>query len=203
MSLLVSPFVAAASALAAHGWCLIDNLLTTEQTRALATECLAMHVAHALMPAATGAQHIAGVLRGDATAWFMPHALSGAQQVFVDRIDALRLSLNRDLLLGLVDNEAHYAVYPPGASYVRHLDRLRGSDTRVLSAVFYLNAAWRRAEGGALRLYLADGRHRDIYPHFGHLVLFLSGQFEHEVRPATRQRLSIACWMRQRALPLR
>jgi SM-20-related protein len=28
--------------------------------------------------------------------------------------------------------------------------------------------------------------------------LFLSAQFEHEVLPATRDRMSIACWMKQR-----
>ena len=51
---------------------------------------------------------------------------------------------------------------------------------------------------GALRLYLDGGLHRDIYPHAGTLLLFLSAQFEHEVLPATHDRMSIACWMRQR-----
>jgi SM-20-related protein len=51
-----------------------------------------------------------------------------------------------------------------------------------------------------LRLYLEDGAHRDIFPRAGTLLLFLSAQFEHEVLPATRDRLSIACWMRQRSL---
>jgi SM-20-related protein len=106
--------------------------------------------------------------------------------------------LNRELMLGLVECESHYAVYPPGAGYTRHLDRLRDSDARVVSAVFYLNEAWRAADGGALRLYLADGSSRDILPHAGTLLLFLSAQFEHEVLPATRERMSIACWMRQR-----
>jgi SM-20-related protein len=49
-------------------------------------------------------------------------------------------------------------------------------------------------------LYLADLSHRDIYPRAGTLLLFLSAQFEHEVLPATRDRMSIACWMRQRPM---
>lgn len=202
MPLPTQSFTVAADALAAHGWYLLEHLLTAAQTRALAAECLALHEAHAMVPAATGLLRTTSALRGDVTAWFAPEALSAAQQVFVERLDALRVVLSRDLLLGLIESEAHYAVYPPGAGYARHLDRLRGSDARVVSAVFYLNPAWQDAEGGALRLYLPSGGHRDIYPHGGSLVLFLSGQFEHEVLPAKRQRLSIACWMRQRTLPL-
>ena len=103
-------------------------------------------------------------------------------------------------MLALVDCESHYAVYRPGAGYARHLDCLRGNDARVISAVFYLNDDWLDADGGALRLYLADGSTRDTYPRAGSLLLFLSARFEHEVLPASRDRMSIACWMRQRAM---
>jgi SM-20-related protein len=113
-------------------------------------------------------------------------------------MDDLRRAFNQCLLLGLEEFESHYAVYPPGAGYVRHLDRLRDDDARVLSAVLYLNEDWREADGGALRLYLADGTHRDMLPCAGRLVLFLSAEFEHEVLPATRERASIAGWFRQR-----
>ena len=190
----------ASAALAVDGWCVLSDLLAPAQTLALARECGTLHDSHQLSPAATGADRAHTPLRGDATCWFVPAALSTAQQAFADRLDALRLALNQALLLGLVDSESHYAVYAPGAIYARHLDQLRHSDARVLSAVFYLNHAWLDADGGALRLHLADRSHRDIYPHAGTLLLFLSAQFEHEVLPATRQRMSIACWMRQREM---
>jgi len=193
-------FQAAASALAADGWCVRPGLLSAAQTHSLASECAAMHDAKLLLPARTGAARTASVLRGDSTHWFLTGAMSAPQQAFADRIDALRVALSRELMLGLVDCESHYAVYRPGAGYARHLDRLRGSDARVVSAVFYLNDAWQEAEGGALRLYLADGSARDIYPHAGNLLLFLSARFEHEVLPATRDRMSVACWMRQRVM---
>jgi SM-20-related protein len=196
----INPFRAAANALTADGWCLMPGLLEPAQTRALAAECAAMHDAQLLRAAGTGADRVNSALRGDCTRWFVDDAMSAPQQTFADRLDTLRIALNRALLLGLVDCESHYAVYRPGASYARHLDRLRDDDARVLSTVFYLNADWREAEGGALRLYLADGTSRDIYPHAGNLLLFLSAQFEHEVLPATRDRMSIASWMRQRAL---
>ncbi|WP_027491505.1 2OG-Fe(II) oxygenase [Rhodanobacter sp. OR444] len=194
-----SLFRTAADALAGEGWCVLNDLLTAAQTRALADECTALYAAQRLAPARVGAAHTATELRGDRTQWFDPAAPSGPQQAFLARTDALRCTLNRELMLGLVESEAHYAVYVPGARYARHLDRLRDDDARVLSAVFYLNEGWQEADGGALQLYLGDGPHRDILPRAGTLLLFLSAQFEHEVLPATRDRLSIACWMRQRS----
>ncbi len=193
-------FSSAASALAADGWCVLSNLMEATQTRALADECAALHEAGLLLPAGTGAGRTTSALRGDSTHWFASGAMSIAQQAFTDRMDALRIALSRELMLGLIDCESHYAVYRPGAGYARHLDRLRGNDARVVSAVFYLNHAWLESDGGALRLYLADGSSRDIYPHAGNLLLFLSAQFEHEVLAATRERMSIASWMRQRTL---
>ena len=73
---------------------------------------------------------------------------------------ALRDALNRRLLLGLHELEAHYALYPAGAHYDRHRDRFRDDDARVLSAVLYLNRDWTEADAGALRLYLPDGSHQ-------------------------------------------
>jgi SM-20-related protein len=195
-------FDAATTALAADGWCVMANLMTAAQTQALARECAAMQGAHLLLPAGTGVGRSLSALRGDSTRWFETDNLSTAQQAFVDRLEVLRVALSRRLLLGLVDSESQYAVYRSGAGYARHRDQLQRSDARVVSAVFYLNADWLDVHGGALRLYLADDTHRDIYPRGGTLVLFLSAQFEHEVLPATRQRMSIACWMRQRPLPM-
>jgi SM-20-related protein len=193
-----SEFDMATSALAGNGWCVVSNFLSQTQTQALSTECMTMHDAQLLTPARVGADHAATLLRGDRTRWFLPEALSTPQQAFANRIEALRIALNRDLFLGLVDSESHYAVYRPGAGYARHLDCLRNNDSRVISAVFYLNEAWQDAEGGALRLYLGDQSYHDVFPRAGTLLLFLSAQFEHEVLPATRDRMSIACWMRQR-----
>ena len=191
-------FRVAADALASDGWCLLAGLMKPAQTQALASECAARHDAKLLLPARTGTARSASSLRGDSTHWFAMGAMSTPQQMFADRIDALRIALNRELMLSLVECEAHYAVYRPGAGYTRHLDRLRDNDARVISAVFYLNHGWRDEDGGALRLYLGDGAWHDIYPHAGVLALFLSARFEHEVLPATRDRMSIAGWLRQR-----
>jgi SM-20-related protein len=137
-------------------------------------------------------------IRGDRTAWLRES--DTPDTAFLARIDQLRATLNRSLFLGLEESEAHYAHYPPGARYTIHRDRFRDDDRRVISAVCYLNPEWRVSDGGVLRLYLdaARERHVDIAPEGGRLVLFLSADFEHEVLPATRDRYSIAAWMRRR-----
>lgn len=191
---------AAADALAGVGWIVLPDLLDAAQASALADECASMNAADQLVPARIGARRTRSALRDDRTHWFAGTAMSLPQQLYVDRMDGLRVALGRELRLSLVDCESHYAVYRPGAGYVRHLDRMSGNDARVISAVFYLNENWLDSEGGALRLYLADGGHRDIYPRAGTLLLFLSAHFEHEVLPATRNRMSIASWMRQRVV---
>ena len=195
---LADRFQAAADALAVDGWCVLDELLPASATAELARECAALHAARQTSPARVGTGQAAPALRGDHTRWFEMNAPSAAQRPFVEAIEALRRTLNRSLMLGLAESEAHYAVYPPGARYARHLDQLRGRDARVVSAVYYLNADWAPEDGGALRLYLDDGRSHDVLPRAGTLALFLSDRFEHEVLPATRERMSIACWMRRR-----
>jgi SM-20-related protein len=108
--------------------------------------------------------------------------------------------LNRDLMAGLADFEGHFARYPAGSAYARHIDRLVGSDARAISTVLYLNEGWQPEDGGALRIYLGGGRSADVLPEGGRLVAFLSDRFEHEVLPATRERLSFTGWFRRRSL---
>lgn len=51
--------------------------------------------------------------------------------------------------------------------------------------------------GGALRLHLPQ-RQVDIQPTGGSLVVFMSAGTEHEVLPASRDRLSLTGWFRRR-----
>ena len=198
--MMTDEFQSAVEAIAADGWYILPDLLTQEQTRALCEECVRLYAAHQFHAARTGLERTVSQLRTDQTHWFVPDALTAPQQVFTQRMDALRVVLNRRLMLGLVDSEAHYAAYPAGGGYARHRDCLRYSDARVLSTVFYLNPVWHDSDGGALRLYVPGGHH-DIAPRGGTLALFLSAQFEHQVLPPARTRFSIACWLRQQQRP--
>jgi SM-20-related protein len=192
------------------GFASMPHFLDAAGTAALGEECRAWNARGSLQASSIGrgeaARHSARI-RSDTTAWFDTSAPTAAQEPYWTQIHALRQQLNRSLLLGLDDVESHYAIYAPGASYSRHRDRFRDEDTRVLSSVFYLNDDWTADQGGALRIHLdpdAECRnpHVDIYPEAGTLAIFLSAPFEHEVLVATRDRLSIAGWFRQRSAAL-
>jgi SM-20-related protein len=186
------------------GYTVVRDFVNAADCATLAAECRALSASGQLTAAAVGrgdARRERALVRGDHTYWFDAATLTPAQSVYWRRMQELRAGINRSLLLGLEDLEAHYALYPARARYTRHRDRFHDDDARVLSSVLYLNADWRDEEGGALRLHVgADAKHPhvDIYPEGGTLVLFLSAEFEHEVLPATRERLSIAGWFRRR-----
>lgn len=169
--------------------------------RAAAEEARDHAGAGRLRAAATGradGRQVAG-LRGDSTLWLDDPACGDAARRLLAALDGLRGELNRRLLLGLEEVEAHFAHYPPGTGYTRHRDRFASSDARVLSLVLYLNEDWPDEAGGELRLHLPGGP-LDIAPRLGTFAAFLSGEVEHEVRPATRPRFSVAAWFRRRAL---
>ena len=116
----------------------------------------------------------------------------------MQRLEELRLQLNRDALLGLFELELHYARYPAGAAYSRHVDQPMGSTQRKVSLVLYLNPAWQSADGGVLRIHHADEHFVDVEPIAGRLVCFLTPGQQHEVLQARRERLSISGWFRGR-----
>jgi SM-20-related protein len=103
-------------------------------------------------------------------------------------------------MAGLEDFQGHFAVYPAGAAYARHFDRLVGNDNRAISAALYLNDGWQPDDGGQLRIYTGGGKSEDVLPQGGRLVAFQSDRFEHEVLPARRERLSFTGWFRRRPL---
>jgi SM-20-related protein len=136
-------------------------------------------------------------IRGDFTCW-IEAPLFPAEQMLLDDLERLRQELNLECLLGLLELELHYAVYPPGAGYSRHLDQPQGRTQRKLSMVLYLNEDWQPGAGGALRMFDGAASHRDIDPIGGRLVCFMTAEREHEVLLAQRERLSISGWFRAR-----
>ncbi len=136
-------------------------------------------------------------IRGDATCWIMPPLLP-AERALLRQLESLRLHLNARNMLGLFETELHYACYPPGAGYDRHVDQPYGRAQRQVSVVLYLNEGWTAASGGELRIFGAAGRHRDIEPRAGRLVYFLTPGREHAVLPTQRERISISGWFRAR-----
>jgi SM-20-related protein len=197
-----APSDALIEGLAVSGHAVARDALPAGVVDGLRRRACALDRAGAFAPARVGraaARAPCRDVRGDRIAWLDDAPDDDAERSLVAWLEALRLRCNRDLLLGLVDVEAHYAIYPAGARYARHKDRFRDDDARVLSCVLYLNEAWSDVDGGALRLYTGAGV-VDVAPIGGTFVAFLSAEFEHEVLPAQRERLSVAGWFRRRVL---
>jgi SM-20-related protein len=136
-------------------------------------------------------------IRGDSTCWITPPLLP-AERALLDDLERLRLELNVATLLGLFETELHYAWYPRGAGYARHVDQPHGRVQRLVSFVLYLNEGWEPAAGGELRIFGTAGRHRDIEPIAGRLACFLTPGREHAVLTTRRDRLSVSGWFRAR-----
>jgi SM-20-related protein len=183
-----------------HGWAVTPGFIAREAVETLRSVVLERAARGEFRPAAVGAgprRAVRADIRGDRICWV--HAPeSPAEERLLQEFDALRLALNRVLQLGLFEFECHYALYPAGAGYARHIDQLIAGAARRVSIVLYLNADWNRADGGALRLYRDAAEPVEILPRGGTLVTFLSERFEHEVLPTQRERLSLTGWLRCR-----
>lgn len=187
--------------LADKGWCALPGFLSNELVASLALEANNLHQTGGLQPAATGKdvqRQIRSALRGDSIHWLDDKQASPAQTEFLSRMEDLRLAANRELQLGLFELEVHFARYPVGAGYGKHLDVFQNDSRRTLSVICYLNGNWRPEHGGQLRMELDDGNNVEILPEGGKLVCFLSKRFPHEVLPATRPRMSITGWFKHR-----
>ncbi len=191
-------FDTVADQLEQRGYAIVPQALPTETVDALFVELKQLREGD-FKPAGIGRQddfQVNRFVRSDEICWL--NGESPAAAGFLAWMEALREGLNRRLFLGLFDYEAHYASYPTGAFYKKHVDAFKGRSNRVLSTVFYLNPQWQSNDGGALVLY-DENDEREIervLPEYGKLVIFLSEVFPHEVLPAERERNSIAGWFR-------
>lgn len=196
------PIVKLTDQLAARGFGFVDDFVDARLLAELRGRCLELHESGALRPARIGRganERLAPEVRGDFIAWLSAPELD-AEQRLLGQLDDLRLALNRGLMAGLEDFQGHFALYPRGAAYARHFDRLAGTDIRAISAALYLNDDWVESDGGFLRVYTGGGASEDVMPRGGRLVAFVSDRFEHEVLPARRDRLSFTGWYRRRPL---
>ena len=190
---------AIAGELRSGGFVAVDNALSPELRARLddgLREC------ETFAPASVGRgerrTHDKGI-RGDVIRWLDDS--KAADRSFLTVMEELRIGLNRQLFLGLLHYECHYAIYGIGAHYDKHLDTLSGPKNRLLSTVVYLLDEWAPSDGGELLLYRTGNPSpiATILPKPGQMVLFLSEEFPHEVLPAKKPRHSIAGWFRGRA----
>jgi SM-20-related protein len=189
------------AAIAEEGFAVVDEFLPAKAIAAFAADARQRVAAGEFHPAGVGrgaARSERPEIRGDRIRWLDPSDPRVALRPWWLALPALRMALNETLFLGLWSFEGHYALYPPGSFYMRHRDRFHDHDARVLSCALYINESWGTGDGGALRLYRDTGA-LDVAPLGGTLVCFLSDRFEHEVLPATRDRLALTGWFLRRS----
>lgn len=154
---------------------------------------------------ADGIMHRAGVgkqasfqqnqkVRGDVISWIENDSIEPSELAFMRIVEAFYRHLNQTCYTGINGCEFHNALYETGSFYKRHLDQFKQDSNRQFSLVTYLNEDWVDTDGGELVLYLS-GEEKIIQPQGGRVVFFKADKIEHEVRPASRERMSIAGWL--------
>lgn len=190
-------------ALVEQGWYVGRIVIDLDLCEALNQELLHRATYNGLDEAGIGRgkQHLLRKdIRGDAIRWLDRE--SNAQRRYLDAMRELQQALNHALYLGLFEYEAHFAHYPPGAFYRRHLDSFRGRANRVISTVGYLTPHWPNDGGGEMVIYQPDAPHHEVarvIPEAGTFACFLSETIPHEVLPTQQTRTSIAGWFRRNA----
>lgn len=187
--------------IARDGYAVIDDFLTNNLTNGLKANVLNLWKNKELNPAGVGkngAFQKNEAVRRDYIFWINQHTADNHEIEMLQTVSHFMEYLNRTCYTGLKDSEFHYALYPEGAFYKRHLDQFRFDDSRKFSMICYLNTDWKETDGGELVLYLPEGEKR-ITPTGGRMVCFESNKIEHEVLPARRDRLSVTGWLKNAA----
>ena len=201
---LQNPFPTIIENIAQQGYAVIEQFINPQVIASLAFQAKSLHSAGELRKAKTGISKLENsTLRGDFIHWIDASNASESETVYLNTMAELQHAINQAFFLGLFELESHFAIYPPGAGYQKHLDQFIGKEERKISCILYLNEGWHHEDGGQLRMYLDkkdENRFIDISPQAGTLVVFLSSDFLHEVLPATRERISLTGWFRTRSL---
>lgn len=179
-----------------QGYGVVDHFLAPELLRELQSSFIQRQQEQAFRKAGISKGHaIVETIRGDEIFWLDPATARQGERAYLDLVTDFSDYLNRTCYLGIRGHEFHYASYPVGTFYKRHLDQFKADSARKLSMICYLNLDWEPDHGGALRLYLPTGS-LDILPVGGRVAIFESHTIEHEVLPATRERRSVTGWLR-------
>ena len=186
-----------------NSYVVVDNFVDEAFRKALLKEQTDLLNQGQFKKAAVGKgdqKQVRAEIRSDEVLWMDPTALSPLQVVFWEKIEELKQVLNRRCFFGLKSIEGHFARYPVGSFYKRHLDQFHAVPHRIVTVILYLNDSWTEADGGQLRMYFPqeDGSERleDVLPVGGRLVVFLSEEIPHEVMPTQKERISITGWLR-------
>ena len=192
--------------LGAQNWAVSNDILSAQFCEDLARECQLLNAEGRFQKAAIGfgqSKTNASDIRGDSTFWLDTNAISPAQRMANVCLADFLGHLNQSFFLGLKRFEAHFAHYPPGTGYEKHVDNHLGANSRKITFIIYLNKQWQEGHGGELSLYSSHDENillKKIEPRIGTMVLFRSELFPHQVEKSLQPRLSLTGWFRDDAL---
>jgi SM-20-related protein len=135
-------------------------------------------------------------VRGDVIKWIDNDSKIPCEKEFLKIIQDFVGYLNRTCYTGINDFEFHYALYDAGSFYKPHIDQFKSDFGRKFSFVVYLNEDWKKEDGGSFVAYTNNGR-IEIPPESGTVCFFASDKVKHEVKAASRKRMSIAGWLKK------
>ena len=196
-----SSFEQITQGLCENKFALVDNFLPQNLYQSISREVRRQHMEGLTRPAKVGRLATARQnkkIRGDNIRWVSKETTPVSVHKVFDIIEDLRLSLKQNLFLPLHDSEYHFAVYPPGGYYKRHLDCHKGANNRVITFILYLNRKnWSAKNGGQLKVWHSKKDTEEILPIGNRLVVFSSPDFLHSVLPCHINRCSLTGWFRR------
>jgi SM-20-related protein len=179
-----------------QGYGVLDNFISAEEIDALNRSFSGRYEQNSFKQAGISKQNeIIKSIRGDEIFWLEKEDADTSELSFLTKLESFIEYVNYTCYLGLQSYEIHYASYPIGKFYKRHLDKFKNDSGRKLSFICYLNTNWQPENGGQLMLYL-ESENLEILPIGGRLVCFESDKIEHEVLPANRERRSLTGWLK-------
>ncbi len=136
----------------------------------------------------------ATAIRNDLTYWLEKQHHPTESKV-LENLEQVLTALKNYFRISLSHLECHFAFYPPGHFYKKHIDQTENNNKRFFSFVIYLNPNWKTSDGGKLIGYDQEQKLFEVIPHFGEMILFRS-DIPHEVETSYNERRSIAGWFR-------
>ena len=204
---LNSTYEAIIEGLLDHQYAISNSFFTPQETKLFRDYMIHQDTNQDFHQAAIGNafnEKIIQSIRGDKIRWIDEQNMNEIEKIFFEKVNDFIDYLNQTCYLGIEESEFHYAVYPEGTFYQKHVDAFKNDDRRTLSMVLYLNDEdWKDEFGGQLRLFLPkeNGSEEilDIQPLAGRLAIFDSKTIPHEVLKVNKPRYSITGWLKTRS----
>lgn len=183
--------------LAENDYLLVDNFIPDQLYNSVQTYFQQLADESEFSKAAIGTdqqRQIESSIRGDFIYWLDKKSDPKLADLFA-LFDETITNLRQQLFLSVSDYEFHFALYPSGTRYEKHVDQFHGKNNRVISMLIYLNEDWQPGDGGELKIYESGEAATLIQPRAKRLVMFKSDTVEHEVLLTHTTRKSITGWL--------